>query len=39
MNAAKPNRVVGRIRSKMNRKNKDVTKSPILEVELTICWV
>jgi hypothetical protein len=39
MNAAKPNRVVGRIRSKMNRKNKDATKSPILEVELTICWV
>ena len=39
MNAAKPNRVVGRIRSKMNRKNKDATISPILEVELTICWV
>jgi hypothetical protein len=39
MNAAKLNQVVGRIRSKMNRKNKDATKSPILEVELTICWV
>ena len=39
MNAAKLNRVVDRIRSKMNRKNKDATKSPILEVELTICWV
>jgi len=31
MNAAKLNRVVGRIRSKMNRKNKDATKSPILD--------
>jgi hypothetical protein len=39
MNAAKPNRDVGRNRSKMNRKNKDATKSPILEVELAICWV
>ena len=39
MNAAKLNWVVGRTGSKMKRKNKDATKSPILEVELTICWV